>query len=57
MGTVIIFALVTLLALFAVFKTIKNRNPLGFIWAILSLFVFGFFTIMTVIHSGYPATV
>ncbi|MBB2482181.1 MULTISPECIES: DUF2759 domain-containing protein [Heyndrickxia] len=57
MGTVIIFALVTLLALFAVFKTIKNRNPLGFIWAILSVLVFGFFTVMTVINSGYPATV
>jgi hypothetical protein len=57
MGTVIIFTLVTLLALFATISTLKSKNPLGFLFSFAALLIFGFFTVMTVIHSGYPATV
>jgi Protein of unknown function (DUF2759) len=54
MGTVIIFALVTLLALYGVFSSLKNRNILGLVFALATVAVFGFFTIMTIIDSGYP---
>lgn len=57
MGTVIIFALVTLLAVFGTVGALKNKNPLGIIFGLITLVLFGWFTIMTVIHSGYPATI
>ncbi|GIN85488.1 hypothetical protein J6TS2_18740 [Heyndrickxia sporothermodurans] len=57
MGTVIIFALVTLLALFGLISAFKNKNPMGIIFALITLGVFGWFTVMTVIHSGYPSTI
>ncbi|MBM7584661.1 putative membrane protein [Bacillus pakistanensis] len=54
MGFVIITALVTLLALFATISSLKNKNLLGVLFAGGSLAVFGWFTVMTVLHSGYP---
>lgn len=57
MGTVIIFALVTLLAVFGTVSAFKNKNPLGIVFGVITLGVFGWFTVMTVIHSGYPATI
>jgi len=54
MGTVIIFALVTLLAAYGVITSFKNRNFLGLVFALATVAVFGFFTIMTFIDSGYP---
>ncbi|WP_456274053.1 DUF2759 domain-containing protein [Bacillus sp. AK031] len=54
MGFVIITALVTLLALFASISALKNKNGLGIIFGLGTLGVFGWFTIMTVLHSGYP---
>ncbi|MFI8576662.1 DUF2759 domain-containing protein [Rossellomorea aquimaris] len=54
MGFVIITALVTLLALFAVVSTFKNKNAMGILFSLATLGVFGWFTIMTVLHSGYP---
>ncbi|MBD1378877.1 DUF2759 domain-containing protein [Metabacillus arenae] len=54
MGLVIIFGLVTLLAVYAVYRTIKDKNLLGFAFAFGTLAVFGWFTVMTIIESGYP---
>lgn len=54
MGLVIIFALVTLLSLYSTFSALKNKNLLGIIFGGGTLLVFGWFTIMTVIHHGYP---
>lgn len=55
MGVVIIFALVTILAGYGSFTALKNKNMLGLVFAGLSFFVFGWFTVMTVLNSGYPA--
>ncbi|KMY54753.1 MULTISPECIES: DUF2759 domain-containing protein [Bacillaceae] len=54
-GLVIIFALIALLALFSTVNALKNKNILGIIFGLGTLGVFGWFTIMTVIHQGYPA--
>ncbi len=54
MGFVIITALVSLLAVFGTISSLKNKNALGIVFALATLGVFGWFTIMTVLHSGYP---
>ncbi|NRD80746.1 DUF2759 domain-containing protein [Bacillus sp. BRMEA1] len=54
MGLVIIFTLVTLLAAYGVFSSLKNKNLLGAFWGLASFCIFGWFTLMTVIHSGFP---
>ncbi|WP_153123501.1 DUF2759 domain-containing protein [Peribacillus tepidiphilus] len=54
MGLVFIFGLVSLLAVFAAFSALKNKNFLGLFFAAGTVAVFGWFTIMTVIHHGYP---
>ncbi|WP_449621320.1 DUF2759 domain-containing protein [Robertmurraya sp. Marseille-Q9965] len=55
MGLVIIFTLVTLFAGYGTFSALKNKNVLGILFGGGSFLVFGWFTVMTVIHSGYPA--
>ncbi|WP_028399205.1 DUF2759 domain-containing protein [Ectobacillus panaciterrae] len=54
MGLVIIFLLVTLLAVFAAFRTLKEKNMLGAFLSVATVLVFGWFTVMTVLHNGYP---
>ncbi|WP_042355057.1 DUF2759 domain-containing protein [Bacillus rubiinfantis] len=54
MGLVIIFALVTILAAIGAFSALKNKNFLGAFMGVASFAVFGWFTLMTVINSGYP---
>lgn len=51
---VVIFGLVALFALWGVLRSVRNKNILGFLLAGGTLFVFGWFTVMTVINSGYP---
>ncbi|MDQ0175178.1 DUF2759 domain-containing protein [Bacillus chungangensis] len=55
MGTAIIFALVAILALFGFLSALKNKNILGFIFGFGTFAVFGFFSLMTFIKSGFPA--
>nr|WP_295972685.1 DUF2759 domain-containing protein [uncultured Bacillus sp.] len=55
MGTVIIFALVSILAAFASLSALKNKNGLGSVFGILSFCIFGWFAVMTLIKSGFPA--
>ncbi|KAB2333852.1 DUF2759 domain-containing protein [Cytobacillus gottheilii] len=55
MGLVIIFALTALLALFGTISALKNKNLLGIVFGGGTLAVFGWFAVMTLINSGYPA--
>jgi hypothetical protein len=54
MGLVIIFALVTILAAFGGLSALKNKNFLGAFWGVASFVTFGWFTVMTIINSGFP---
>ncbi|WP_033828420.1 DUF2759 domain-containing protein [Bacillus andreraoultii] len=54
MGTVIIFGLVTILAIIGTYTSFKNKNYLGLFFAVATVLVFGFFALMTVIKDGFP---
>ncbi|MEH7501431.1 DUF2759 domain-containing protein [Neobacillus drentensis] len=54
MGLVIIFALVTILAAYGGFSSLKNKNFLAAFWGVASFVVFGWFTVMTIVNSGFP---
>lgn len=54
-GLVIIFAFVTIFAAIGTFTAFKNKNHLGLLFGGGTLLVFGWFTIMTFVNSGYPA--
>ncbi|MFE8702482.1 DUF2759 domain-containing protein [Cytobacillus sp. FJAT-54145] len=54
MGLVIIFALVTILAGYGTFTSLKNKNLLGIVFAGGTFAIFGWFTVMTVLNHGYP---
>lgn len=56
MVLMVIFGLVSILGLFAVFTTIKNKNYLGLIFAAGSAAVFGWFTFMTILNNGFPVS-
>ncbi|HEY2420568.1 MAG TPA: DUF2759 domain-containing protein [Neobacillus sp.] len=36
------------------FTALKNKNFLGAFWGVASFFVFGWFTVMTILHNGVP---
>lgn len=55
MGVPIIFALVAVLAAYGAISALKNKNFLGLVFAAGSFAVFGWFAVMTLINSGYPA--
>ncbi|MET3699225.1 uncharacterized protein DUF2759 [Bacillus oleivorans] len=55
MGLVIIFALVTILGAIGTFTSFKNKNILGIVFGLGTFLVIGWFTIMTILNSGYPA--
>ncbi|TYR82420.1 DUF2759 domain-containing protein [Priestia megaterium] len=55
MGLMIIFALTTLLGVFGAISSLRNKNFLGVGFAVLTFSVFGWFTVMTILHHGYPA--
>jgi hypothetical protein len=54
MGTVIIFALVTLLAAYGLLRSLRDKNLIAIVFAFGTVAVFGWFTFMTVLHHGYP---
>ncbi|MDQ0231971.1 DUF2759 domain-containing protein [Metabacillus malikii] len=54
MGLVVIFSLVTILAIFGLFRSLKDKNLLGAFFAFGTLAVFGWFTVMTVLEQGFP---
>lgn len=49
MALAIIFMLITLLALVAIFRELRKKNMLGFVFALITLVVFGWFSVMTFI--------
>lgn len=55
MGLMIIFALVALLAGYGTISALRNKNILGILFGAGTFLVFGWFTVMTVLNSGYPA--
>ncbi|TYS68715.1 DUF2759 domain-containing protein [Sutcliffiella horikoshii] len=54
MPLVIIFGLVTLLCVFGLVRSLKEKNFLAVLFAFGTVAVFGWFTVMTVIEHGYP---
>jgi len=54
MGLVIIFSLVTLLAVYGIIRSLREKNILGMLFGLGTAAVFGWFTVMTVLHHGYP---
>ncbi|WP_077213963.1 DUF2759 domain-containing protein [Bacillus dakarensis] len=55
MGLMIIFALVSLFGAAGTLSALKNKNVLGLLFGAGTFLVFGWFTVMTVLNSGYPA--
>lgn len=55
MGLVIIFGLAALLGIFALISAFKNKNFLGFLFALGTVAIFGWFSVMTFLKDGYPA--
>ncbi|MBB5324697.1 hypothetical protein HNQ34_001795 [Anoxybacillus tepidamans] len=56
MGLVIIFSLVTLLALYGVVRSLREKNILALLFGLGTVAVFGWFTVMTVLHNGFPTS-
>lgn len=54
MVLMIIFGLVALFAAYGALSALKNKNILGLVFAAGTFAVFGWFTVMTVLHNGYP---
>ena len=54
MGTVIIFILVAILCVPALFGALKNKNLLAILFSGATLVLFAWFAIMTILHNGYP---
>lgn len=50
----IIFGLIAILSLVSVFRSIREKNILALIFGVAAAAIFGWFVIMTVLHSGYP---
>lgn len=53
-GLTIIFALIAILAVFSTLSAIKNKNFLGIFFGLGTAGVIGWFTVMTILHQGYP---
>lgn len=51
---IVIFGLVTVLAIIGTYQAIKEKNLLSVLFNFGTFAVFGFFTVMTVINQGYP---
>ncbi|AST92538.1 DUF2759 domain-containing protein [Sutcliffiella cohnii] len=51
---VVFFALVTVLSVFSTIHTFREMNLLGIGFSLATLGVFGWFTVMTILKSGYP---
>ncbi|KIL48521.1 hypothetical protein KP77_23080 [Jeotgalibacillus alimentarius] len=53
-GLTIILALVTILSVIGTITSFKEKNIMGIFFALASLGVFGWFTVMTIVFDGYP---
>lgn len=50
----VIFGLIAIFAVVGAFQAIKEKNVLAILFNVATVGIFGWFTIMTVINSGYP---
>ncbi|WP_277587226.1 DUF2759 domain-containing protein [Psychrobacillus antarcticus] len=50
----VIFGLVTLLAVIGTYQAFKEKNLLGIVFNFGTFAVFGFFTVMTIVNQGFP---
>lgn len=53
-GLMVIFALVVILAVYGVLRSLRSKNILGFLFAAGTAVVFGWFTVMTILKNGFP---
>jgi len=54
MVLMVILGLVTILGIFGTISAFKEKNILGIVFGGGSALVFGWFTVMTLINSGFP---
>lgn len=54
MGLMVIFALVVIFAAFGVVRSLRDKNVLGLLFALGTVVVFGWFTVMTLLNNGFP---
>ncbi|MCA1031727.1 DUF2759 domain-containing protein [Bacillus timonensis] len=54
MGLMVIFALVTIFSVFGAIRSLKEKNLLGLAFAVGTVAIFGWFTVMTLLHHGFP---
>ncbi|MTH52409.1 DUF2759 family protein [Bacillus mangrovi] len=54
MGLVIIFSLISILAVYGLLRAFKEKSLLGIAFCVATIGVFGWFTVMTIWHHGYP---
>lgn len=57
MGLTVIFGLVAILAAYGTFRSFKRKNFFGAFWGAASFVVFGWFSIMTILHHGVPIVI
>lgn len=50
----VIFGLVTLLAVVGTYQAFKEKNVLGVLFNFGTFAVFGFFTVATIVFQGFP---
>lgn len=51
----IIFGLIAILSVVGTFQAIKEKNLLSVVFNVAAAAVLGWFVVMTVLNSGYPA--
>ena len=52
----VIFGLIAIIAVVGVFQSIKEKNILAVGFNAITVCVFGWFVIMTILNQGYPPT-
>lgn len=50
----VIFGLVTIFAIWGTLQAVKEKNILAILFNVATIAIFGWFTVMTIIKSGYP---
>jgi hypothetical protein len=50
----VIFGLVAILAAIGTYQAFKEKNLLSILFNFGTFAIFGFFTVMTILHQGYP---
>lgn len=54
MGLIVLFLIIVALSFVTLFRAIKARHLLGIAFSTATILVFGWFSVMTILNSGYP---